>query len=144
MSAYHSRPAHQPATSVSYDSSSVSSNASPQSKTNPNMGFAQMSAPNRSTSNLSPFQNAHHSAPPLYAGYDSGSISPNEQAVHNFDSFVSDSTTPRGTAANQTNPALPHNAKRAYRQRRKDPSCDACRERKVKVSQRGRFPPKWT
>jgi hypothetical protein len=138
MSSYHSRPAP---TSLSYDSSSVSSTASPQSKTNPSMGFAQTGAPNRSMSNLSPFQNAHHSAPPFYAGYESGSISPNEQAIQNFDSFVSNSTTLQGAAANQTSPPLLHNTKRAYRQRRKDPSCDACRERKVKVSKYGRVPP---
>lgn len=134
MNSYHSRPAQQPSTSVSYDSSSVSSTASPTAKSNPGMSFAQISGPNRPMSNLSPFQNAHHSAPSLYPGYDSGSISPNDQAIQNFDSFVSDGTTLQGTAANHTGHALPHNTKRAYRQRRKDPSCDACRERKVKVS----------
>jgi hypothetical protein len=133
MNPYHSRPEQQPRTSISYDSSSVSSTTSPTAKTNSTMSFAQMSAPNRSVSNLSLFRNAQYSAPPLYLGSDSGSISPNEQAIQNFDSFMSDGATLHGTVANRTSPALPHNAKRAYRQRRKDPSCDACRERKVKV-----------
>ena len=139
MSSYHPHPTHQPNTSGSYDSSSVSSTASPQAIAHPSMSLAQMSVPSWPTGNLPPFQNAHHSAPPIYSDYDSGSISPNEQPIQNFDSLVPDSTMLQGPAANQTSPALAHNTKRLYRQRRKDPSCDACRERKVKVRSCGPF-----
>ncbi len=133
MSSYSSHHVHQPTASGSYDSSSVSSTASPQSKVNPNMGFASMTAPTRPSSNLSPFQTSHHPTRPRYTSYDSGSISPNDRSGQPFDTFLPDGTT-QEHAGGQGGPAVLHNAKRAYRQRRKDPSCDACRERKVKVS----------
>ena len=134
MSSYNPHHVHQPTTSGSYDSSSVSSTASPQSKVNPNMNFASMSGPTRPSSNLSPFQTSHHPSRPPYNSYDSGSISPNDRSGQPFDAFLPDGTTVQENAGSQAGPAVLHNAKRAYRQRRKDPSCDACRERKVKVS----------
>lgn len=72
----------------------------------------------------------------MYNSYNSGSISPNDRAGHTFDTFLSEGTTAQENTVNQAGPAASHNAKRAYRQRRKDPSCDACRERKVKVGLR--------
>ena len=121
------------ATSGSYDSSSVSSTASPLDRAHSSMNFAHIPIPNRASSNKSPVQTHHRLTASMYGPRESGSVSPNEQALSRGEVPSNDGSGIRNGTPRQESPATMQNHKRAYRQRRKDPSCDACRERKVKV-----------
>ncbi|KIW18326.1 hypothetical protein PV08_02614 [Exophiala spinifera] len=68
----------------------------------------------------------------FYPSHELESASP-----HDSLSYLGESLRAGGVGSGTPSPAqisavMMHNPKRAYRQRRKDPSCDACRERKVK------------
>lgn len=81
---------------------------------------------------------APSSSSPYSRSYESASVSPTEGASVLPDAAQSNGSISGNTQflyqlsdAGQQHQLPPQ--KRAYRQRRKDPSCDACRERKVKV-----------
>lgn len=77
--------------------------------------------------------NLDPSTMPAVAAHSFSSVSPAGLSPMSSDYFRGSQSSGMGTLTEHLSPAMMHNPRRAYRQRRKDPSCDACRERKVKV-----------
>ena len=135
--------------SSAYDSSSVPSTASPRSPGSlPGMGLLSGGFHSRPGGGLLPLQPQHMverpASDPLSGKHqyemDQGPSTFNN-APHGYsDPFLTNRPGPPSGSApphSHISTAALQAQKRAYRQRRKDPSCDACRERKVKVGYPG-------
>jgi hypothetical protein len=120
----------------SLGSSSVSSKKSPQNQLPPNPNFSQAILSSRSNSNLRARPRMRPGLPPMYPSHEYGSVSPNEYPYQSSENVMPVNYAGMNPVTAHMSSTMLHNPKRAYYRRRTDPSCDACRERKVKVRYR--------